>query len=57
MKNVLIIAILILLTVLISAYLIREKKKGAACIGCPYSGGCSGGCHSLDDFVSSKEIK
>jgi len=28
--------------------LIREKKKGNACIGCPYSGGCTkASCESL----------
>ncbi len=32
------------------AYIIREKKRGAKCIGCPYSNSCKGGCktHSQD---------
>ncbi|MBO5904692.1 MAG: FeoB-associated Cys-rich membrane protein [Clostridia bacterium] len=25
-------------------YIIRSKKKGNKCIGCPYSGQCGGGC-------------
>lgn len=25
-------------------YVIREKKKGKKCIGCPYADQCSGGC-------------
>ena len=30
-------------------YLINEKKKGKACVGCPYSGGCTkASCESLD---------
>ncbi len=58
MKNVIAILILITITVSIVVYLLREKKKGAVCIGCPYSGSCSGGsCHSLDDFDSSKIVK
>ena len=58
MKNVIAILILAVITVSIVIYLIREKKKGAVCIGCPYSGSCSGGnCHSLDDFDSSKIVK
>ena len=57
MKNVIAILILITITVSIVVYLLREKKKGAVCIGCPYSGSCSGGsCHSLDDFDSSKIV-
>ena len=26
------------------AYMIREKKRGKKCIGCPYSEGCKGKC-------------
>ncbi|MBO5683018.1 MAG: FeoB-associated Cys-rich membrane protein [Clostridia bacterium] len=26
------------------AYIIREKKRGKKCIGCPYSEGCGGRC-------------
>ncbi|MBO5214015.1 MAG: FeoB-associated Cys-rich membrane protein [Clostridia bacterium] len=25
-------------------YIVKEKKKGAKCIGCPYSKQCSGNC-------------
>jgi len=36
------------------AYIVKEKKKGTKCIGCPaaatcpsaHGGKCSGGCHS-----------
>ena len=49
MKNILIIAILIGVTVLVVRYLINEKKNGAVCIGCPYAEKCSGhNCHSLE---------
>ena len=58
MKNVIVVVILIAIVSLVIYYLIREKKKGAVCIGCPYSGHCLGGsCHSLDDFDSSSIIK
>ena len=45
-----IILILIILGILsaIVFYLIREKKRGAACVGCPYAKECAkkrqGGC-------------
>lgn len=45
-----------------SAYIVKEKKSGKKCIGCPYScscgakgkeagscGGCGGGCHCADE--------
>lgn len=41
------IIVLLLVAVLIGgavAYIVREKKKGAGCIGCPMSGQCSGRC-------------
>ena len=27
-------------------YVVRHKKQGKGCIGCPYSGSCDGGCGS-----------
>lgn len=52
MENAIVIFILIALVAGIVWYLIRAKKRGEACIGCPYAkqcgskdkGGCS--CHS-----------
>ena len=42
-----IIALLVLLAVAI-AYIVREKKKGHTCVGCPYAEECAkakqGGC-------------
>ena len=46
MDNVIIIAVLALIVALAAIYIIRAKKSGKKCIGCP-SGGCSsikGGC-------------
>ncbi len=28
-----------------AAYVVRQKKRGAKCIGCPYSGSKSCSCH------------
>ena len=47
------ITIIIVAIILVSAvsYIIREKKKGVKCIGCPSAGTCAGkkngscGCH------------
>lgn len=49
------IAILVVVGILAAAagYVIRAKKKGAACIGCPGGGQCGGGCtcgeHTQDE--------
>ena len=40
MKTAIIILILLLEIGLAIGYLIREKKKGSRCIGCPYSQEC-----------------
>lgn len=44
MKNAVIIAVLLIIVGLIVFYLIRAKKKGQKCIGCPYSKDCGGHC-------------
>ena len=52
MENILIIAVVLAIVGLAVGYVIRAKKKGAKCIGCPSGGtcgksgcsGCSGQC-------------
>ena len=43
MNGATIIAILIIAAILFFAlrYIYKEKKKGVACIGCPYAGSCT----------------
>lgn len=42
MENVIIIVILLAIAVGIIWYLVRAKKHGEKCIGCPYSKQCCG---------------
>ena len=44
MTDVILIAILIVIAGGIIWYLLRAKKKGQTCVGCPHAGKCSGGC-------------
>jgi len=44
MKNAIVILILLAIVAGIVVYLIRSKKRGEACIGCPYAKQCSGKC-------------
>lgn len=56
MKDILIIAVIALIIGLVIWYVIRAKKKGVKCIGCPNgatcgkTGGCSGcsGCRKAE---------
>ncbi len=41
MENFIVAGILILIVGAIVFYLVREKKKGVKCIGCPYAKQCS----------------
>lgn len=41
MADIIIIAVVVLAVYLAMRYIIREKKKGAKCIGCPSAGTCS----------------
>lgn len=41
MTDFIIIAVVLALVAAVAAYIIRAKKKGQKCIGCPYSKECS----------------
>ncbi len=44
MENIIVAAILVLIIGSIIIYLIKAKKRGETCIGCPYSKKCGGRC-------------
>lgn len=54
MANFIVIAVVLLIMGAAIAYIVKEKKRGVKCIGCPAagscqagkSGQCSGVCHS-----------
>ncbi len=46
MDNIIVIGILIVIIGAIIFYLIRERKKGIKCVGCPYAKQCGGKCGS-----------
>ncbi len=41
MENIIAIIVIFLVVSFAFGYIIRAKKKGQKCIGCPYSGTCS----------------
>ena len=44
MENWIIALILVAVVALIVVYLVRAKKRGEKCIGCPYCKQCGGDC-------------
>lgn len=47
MENLIVIGVLAVITAGIVVYLLRAKKRGQKCVGCPYAKGCSGGCSNM----------
>ena len=48
MENYIIIAIILLILGGIIFYLVRSKKRGDKCVGCPYAKQCGGKCEKKD---------
>lgn len=48
MVDVILIIVLLVIVGASAFYIVREKKKGVKCIGCPMSGECKnkGNCHT-----------
>lgn len=48
--NIIVIVIILAIVGVAVGYIVREKKRGSKCIGCPYAKSCSkgskGGCGS-----------
>jgi radical SAM protein with 4Fe4S-binding SPASM domain len=49
MENVIVILILLAIAAGIIWYLIRAKKRGETCIGCPYAKQCGGKCSGISN--------
>ena len=41
MSNFVVIAVLVIIVGTAIAYIVKEKKKGTVCIGCPHAGTCA----------------
>ena len=46
MENIIVILLLVAIAGGIIWYLVRSKKRGEKCIGCPYAKQCGGGCNN-----------
>ena len=45
-ENIVVIAVLVIVVGGAVAYIVRAKKKGQKCIGCPYGASCTKSCCS-----------
>ena len=58
MENIVVIAVIVLIIGLAVAYVIKEKKKGVKCIGCPNAKTCSmaqkQNCNGMRDNKTNK---
>lgn len=56
MENVIVVLILLAIAIGIIWYLVRAKKRGEKCVGCPYAkqcaNKCSGGC---SDYIHKEK--
>ena len=43
--NIILIVVLVLILGGAALYIVRAKRRGQHCIGCPDASRCSGGCH------------
>lgn len=47
MENILVLLILLAIAAGSIRYLVRAKKRGNTCIGCPHAGKCHGNCGTV----------
>ena len=55
MDNVILVGILVLMIGAIVFYLVREKKKGVKCLGCPYARQCGKGAGKCGEGKQTKD--
>ena len=52
MANVIVVFIVVLILGASITYIVKAKKAGVKCIGCPASGSCSGNCSGCSGSCS-----
>lgn len=48
MTDIIVIAIVVVIAALAAGYIVRAKRSGKKCIGCPDGGSCSGSCNNCN---------
>ncbi len=55
MENFILVAVLGVIIVSVVVYIVKAKKKGVKCIGCPDSKTCSGNCGNCQYSCNEQE--
>ncbi len=55
MKDLIVLAVIIVILAIPTIYIIRAKKNGVHCIGCPDAKTCKGHCPSTQDDETQEE--
>ena len=53
MTDLIVVAIILLIVGIAVTYIVKEKKKGVKCIGCPAAGACAHKCSSAGEHACS----
>lgn len=55
MADVIVLIVIAILVGAAVAYIVKEKKRGAVCVGCPHAGQCAKKCQShLESHAETK---
>ena len=57
MTDIIVIAVVVVIAFFAVRYIVRAKKSGKKCIGCPDSSSCSGKCSACSCGCSAREEK
>ncbi len=55
MENIVLVAVIAVIIVSALVYVIKAKKKGVKCIGCPSGGKCNGSCSECTVYRNNDE--
>ncbi len=55
METLIVVLILLVIAAAIVSYLVRAKRRGQTCIGCPYAKQCGGSCSTQFENADVKK--
>jgi len=55
MTDVIVVAVILVIVAAAAAYIIKAKRSGVKCVGCPAGSACSGGCQSCTGCASQSK--
>lgn len=55
MTDVIVVAVILVIVAAAAAYIIKAKRSGVKCVGCPAGSTCNGACQSCSGRASQSE--